>query len=526
MTASAHRHNTDHAIAPLLEARGIAVNTLEGRPLFANLHISLTTEPVALVGRNGVGKSTLLSILAGNRAPDRGTLDCKVDSVLVPQDLDEAHATAVVESWRGEAAASPRFARRLHRDLFEAGLPPLEELASGHSRGQLRKLHLLAAKRSAADLLLLDEPSQDLDAKGAAWLRGWLGDWSGGLVVVSHDRELLRLFEHFVVIAESGCRYIPGSFAHLEKQLREEEAQRQRQYIRNLNTLANEERKNETICRRRLRKKNVGRLHELRRRTSRARLNEKRSYAQQSQARVAKIREDRISATRQWAKATRRALAVSLPLSTVARALPPDDGTAAIELDSVGITRDGRELLSELSLKIGRDRLAIAGDNGAGKTTLLQVMTGQRSPSRGRAQCHAQRLGVIAQGSANWDLGASIVEHLGFHSALPSLDAVAQLLLAHRFPLALAQRPMASLSPGERVRAALVCITAQEPAVDVLVVDEPTFGLDFVGYRRLGDALRAWRGGLVIVSHDREFLDEIGIDRHLMLDGHGGHRYL
>src|SRR5690606_12203405 len=125
------------------------------------------------------------------------------------------------------------------------------------------------------------------------------------------------------------------------------------------------------------------------------------------------------------------------------------------------------------------------------------------------------RIGWIEQGGANWVRDESVVACLGDLGI--GADAAAQLLLSHKFPLALAQRPLRSLSPGDRARAALICLFARSPAVEVLVLDEPTFSLDLVGLQALARALKLWPGGLVVTSHDREFLEQIGVHRTIRL---------
>ncbi len=155
------------------------------------------------------------------------------------------------------------------------------------------------------------------------------------------------------------------------------------------------------------------------------------------------------------------------------------------------------------------------GPNGAGKTTLLELMLGRRAPDVGIAERVAAKLGYVAQGGSNWLLGDSLLALLRARGS--TTDEAAKLLVAHRFPLALGERPLSSLSPGERARAALLCLFARTPPLEVLVLDEPTFGLDLVGQRALTRALKAWPGGLVLASHDREFLAEVGIDRTIEL---------
>ena len=165
-----------------------------------------------------------------------------------------------------------------------------------------------------------------------------------------------------------------------------------------------------------------------------------------------------------------------------------------------------------------RTRLAITGPNGAGKTTLLEIMRREREPTSGRARTQGQRLGCIAQNASNWMSDDSLLYRLSVGSdATDAEEAVAQLLVAHRFPLALAERPLASLSPGERVRAALICLFQRRPVIELLVLDEPTDHLDFVGIAAVQEALRAWGGGLCVVSHDEEFLSAIGVERRIVL---------
>jgi ATPase subunit of ABC transporter with duplicated ATPase domains len=513
----------------LMEVRGLCVETPERRPLFRDLSVGIGRDRVALVGRNGVGKSTLLQILAGEAPVERGSLVRRTAPVLVRQDVDLEEVERAVRGLLERADEEPGFSRRLAREATEAGLRPISELVGTRpSRGEARKVLLLAAKLSDAELLLLDEPTEDLDEAGLAWLERWLGSWDRGAMVVSHHRALLRGFEHFFVVAESGCRYFAGTFEALERSLAEEGEARERQYVETLHVLEQQERRDEQIRRRRQRKKNVGRLHELDRCTSRMRLNQKRGYAQETQGKAAKIRAERIGAVRDWARATRRALAVSLPLELRGPVLGEPDGRELATLEGVGVSVDGRPLLSGIDLRVQRDRVAIVGPNGAGKTTLLRVLLGQQRPTTGKASCEIGRIGSIAQGATDWISDESLLGRMLDASPTSSFTEVAALLVEHKFPLALAERPLRSLSPGERVRAALLCLfqlAGTHGGVELLVLDEPTYSLDFVGIAALQRALRAWPGGLVIASHDRELLDGIGIETTLVLDGKGGHRF-
>jgi ATPase subunit of ABC transporter with duplicated ATPase domains len=241
---------------------------------------------VALIGRNGVGKSTLLQVLAGERAADSGEVMCSGERVLVPQG----------------------------REL------PLH--SRGSSPGELRRRRLQVAFDAVPDLLLLDEPTHDLDQAGLDWLARELQRWRKGLIVVSHDRRLLRGFSEFFLAAESGCRHVSGSFDALLATLAREQDVYEGAYLRRLERLSEHEQRQFRVRQRRKRKKNVGRVRELKRCTPKIRLNTKRSSAQKYQGKRDQIQAARREAVRGWAVAARRSLTVELPLSAALPALP------------------------------------------------------------------------------------------------------------------------------------------------------------------------------------------------------------
>jgi ATPase subunit of ABC transporter with duplicated ATPase domains len=459
-----------------LQLRNVSVATPSGRMLFRDLNLRLHDEHVGVVGRNGVGKSTLLSLLAGTAEPSTGHV--------------QAHGA--------------RFY-----------LPQVDDQELSLSRGEQRKLALEAARASGAEFLLLDEPTLHLDDAGVAWLRSWLGDWQGGLIVASHDQRVLADLRHFFVVSEAGCHYFGGSLSELTLHLEREHEASETRYVSNLHRLAEQEAHTAQVARRKARKKRKGRCSELDRATPRIRLNQKRDHAQVSHGRLAKLRQAKLTELRDWTQASRRAMNVNLSLELAVPELPPSSGEDLLALSGVAASAHGRHLFDALDLRVGRDRVAVIGPNGAGKTTLLQIMTGQRRPENGTAKLEYSKMGCIEQGGRNWLIEASLRAHL--LDLGRSSDEIANLLVTHRFPLALAERAFRSLSPGERARAALIAIFARTPSVELLVLDEPTFGLDLIGQRALVRALARWPGGLVIASHDQAFLDAVGIDQAIRL---------
>src|SRR6185369_1747748 len=307
------------------------------------------------------------------------------------------------------------------------------------SLGERRRALLTEARDSGADVLLLDEPSEHLDERALAWLRSWLADFRGGLLVATHDRRLLADFRHFFVVSESGCRYFGGTLDELDMELLRVHHESEQRYARNLHRLASEEEHTLHVARRKARKKRHGRVSELDRANPRILLNQKRDHAQVSHGRLARLREAKLASQRSWTLSTRRALRVSLSLELPIPSVPAEVDPELLTLRGVSVESGGRQLFDALDLSLGRERIAVVGPNGAGKTTLLEVMLGQRKPSTGTARRAFSKIGYVAQGGANWQLDDSLLALLSSLGA--SLECTTELLVAHKFPLALGQRP-------------------------------------------------------------------------------------
>lgn len=506
----------------VLTTNKLSINTPLGRNLIKNLNMSLGHEQVVVIGRNGVGKSTLLKTLAKGDST-KGVL-CTNDRWIVHQAIsDNAFNHAENNKLMNNLSLLFDFEPwRVKSELTEIGLNiELEYKALTRdffSQGELRKLNLVLAKLKNPALLLLDEPTEDLDNQGKEWLFKWLKSWSKGLIIISHNQLLMSLFENYFIVAESGCRYFNGNFSALEKDLVREEIDLQNKYISKINNLNEEENRSNKIIKRRQQKKAQGRLRELGRMTPKVRLNGKRAYAQESQGRVAKIRNHRIEDERLLVKAERRQLKVSFPLQLSVPNLSKFNVSNIIELNSIKLI----DSKSDLSLAIKRQRIAIKGDNGAGKTTLIKIIMGHIKPFHGSV-CHSniKKIAYISQGAENWLLEESLFDYLLQNNTYSSDDDVINMIVAGKFPLALSKRPMNSLSHGERVRAALICILAnhnKQLSLECLVLDEPTISLDILAVYELKKLLKKWSGALIIVSHDEGFLNDIAMDTWLHLN--------
>jgi ABC transport system ATP-binding/permease protein len=466
----------------LIDAQLVAASR-PGKPLFADLSFTMSTgERWGIVGLNGCGKSTLLGLLAGTAEPESGVIrrgrGVRVAALAQNPELPrgrvvDAVAPVADEAWEAEAV--------LDR-LGMGGL--LDAETSTLSGGQAKRVALARTLVAESDLLILDEPTNHLDLDAIAWLEDRLAGYRGGLVMVTHDRHLLDRVCTRVLELDRGRGYVHdgGYDAYLAGRAEREE--------RAVSAEA---------TRRNLARKELAWL----RRGAPARTSKPKARIEQA---------TRIVEGRQQDAAREGAL--PLHFGT------PRLGDKVVELHDLSFAYPGRPpLFDRLELLIdNRERLGIVGPNGAGKSTLLDVIAGRRSPTRGEVDVGpTARLGYYDQVGATLDLTQRVRDAVAGPSRKPDWTDAA-LLDAFWFGDDAQWAPIGLLSGGERRRLQLLLVLAAKP--NVLLLDEPTNDLDLDTLRLLEDFLDEWPGALLVVSHDRAFLERTVADV-IVLDGQG-----
>ena len=467
----------------LIDIAGVRMSR-PGRPLFGDVSMTVSAgERWGVVGINGAGKTTLLSVLAGVVEPEAGTIrrgrDVTVATLSQVLDLPSGSVRqAVGEGWRGESVLD----RLGLGDLLDTDTTEL-------SGGQAKRVALARALVADADLLILDEPTNHLDVDAIEWLERHLDRFKGGLVIVTHDRHLLDRVATKVIELDRGVAYVHagGYSGYLEGRAAREEME-----------AASE------AARRQLAKRELAWL----RRGAPAR------------TRKSKFRVGAATATIE-ARPPAQARPGDLDLATLHEGTPRL-GDQVIELHGVDVGYESRPLLvSRLDLLLDRrERLGVVGANGSGKSTLLDVIGGRREPSGGEVVVGPTvRVGIYDQRGRDLDPGLRVRDAVAGR-AEPSWWH-AGLLERFWFDRDAQYAPIELLSGGERRRLQLVLTLAERP--NVLLLDEPTNDLDLDTLRALEDFLDDWPGAVVVVSHDRTFLDRT-VDDVLVLDGRGGAR--
>ena len=543
-----------HTLTPAIILDRVSLSWPDGTTALSDVSGSFGAGRTGLVGRNGSGKSTLLRLVAGELAPTAGHITRTADAAYLPQrltldvdrpvadllgvgaplralraiesgDADPRHFDAVGSDWDIEA--------RAHAALAEAGLAPgmLDRSVGQLSGGEAVLTAIAGIRLRGAAIALLDEPTNNLDRDARARLYDMVRSWRGALVVVSHDIALLELVDDTAELYDNELSVFGGPYSQwrawldaeqgaardAERAARQAVKREKRQRIEAETTIA--------------RRAAMGRKAQLEKRVPPIVAGNLKRAAQVSAGKLRGEKADREASARETLDAAERRVR--------------DDDIVRIDLPDPGVPA-GRRIATlgdgERSWIVqGPERVALIGPNGAGKTTLLERLVGSgvepaggsaprvfpgldegpSIPLLARAELHTDRVGYLPQRVDGLDDGASVLENVA-----PSAPKVTMVELRNRLARflirgAAVERPVGTLSGGERFRVALARLMLADPPPQLLVFDEPTNNLDLDTVDQLVAALAAYRGAVLVVSHDDVFLERIGVDLVLELDRDG-----
>lgn len=533
------------------------------RTLFEGLDLTVARgDVIGVVGANGAGKSTLLRILAGDLDPLEGAVSVAPADAFVgwlPQEhervpgetvaayvarragcadatsameaaaaaladptsnadpaVDPAEAySAALDHWLATGAAD--LDERLPAVLADLGLDtemvrPDSTLMTALSGGQAARVGLAALLVSRFDIVLLDEPTNDLDLDGLDRLEAFVRDLRGGVVLVSHDREFLARSVTGVLeldLAQNTNTLYGGGY---DSYLEEREVNR-RHKREQYDEFA--EKKADLVARARVQRErsSQGVRNAIRKAPDNDKIR-RRAATESSEKQAQKVRqmESRIARLEE-VEEPRKEWVLQFSIGAA-----PRSSTVVATLDNA-VVRQGNFVLGPVSLQVDAgERIGITGPNGAGKSTLLRLLLGRQEPDEGRASLGASvAIGEIDQARALFTGTARLVDR--FEEFLPTWTTADVRTLLAKFGLRAdhVEREVGRLSPGERTRAGLALLQAR--GTNVLVLDEPTNHLDLPAIEQLEQALETYDGALLLVTHDRRMLQNVRLDRRWLVDG-------
>ncbi|WDQ98986.1 ABC-F family ATP-binding cassette domain-containing protein [Devosia sp. J2-20] len=513
--------------------------TPDNQPLFTGLDLAFGNHRTGLIGRNGTGKSTLLAIIAGLIPPAAGSVTIAGSLAMLEQCV-QVFPSDTIADHLGITTALARLDRlergqgsledadqadwtlpaRISGALNDVGLPdyPADRSLDTLSGGQRTRLALARLILAAPDIILLDEPTNNLDTGGRDAVANLLRHWRGAAIVVSHDRTLLREMDAIVELTTLGVHSYGGNWEHYAERKALEHDAAQHELSTAERKVADIDRKIQNVAQKKARKDGAGKRKAAKGGMPKILLGGMKENAENSSGENARIASRQRSEAAALVSAARARVEVLTPLTVSLAPTRLPAGRTVLQATALSGGPDTVTLLiSNLSFYItGPQRVAISGPNGSGKTTLLRLLTGDLPAQHGTAHIHVP-YAMLDQTVSLLDPAQTI--HDNFRALNPDSDertcraALARFMFRADAALQLA----GTLSGGEMLRAGLACTIGGDNPPQLLILDEPTNHLDIAAVEELEAGLRSYDGALLVISHDTDFLTSIGIERQIEL---------
>jgi ATPase subunit of ABC transporter with duplicated ATPase domains len=522
----------------------------DGTPVFSGLSLAIGTGRTGLIGVNGSGKSTLLRLIAGELRPGSGAIRATGDVGYLPQAItlgtrrtvcdllgisaarDALHAieagetgadafAAVGDDWDVEERARAWLDRL---GLAQLGLDDRVERLSG---GETIGVALAALFLRRPGIVLLDEPTNNLDLDARRRLYDAVAASTGVMVIVSHDRELLRLVDQVADLSGGEVRMYGGNLQAYEE-IRAGEQEAAERAVTTAGAEVRRERRDMIEAKvKQATRDRQGRKVAASGSLPRAAVDARKKHAQESAGRSHELHADRLQAARDHLEEAERAVRDDAAIRVALPATAVPAGRTVLTVTGLAGARwhpatgnhtrtDKQGVLADLILR-GPERLALTGPNGSGKTTLLKAIAGL-APLPGVTVRLGAVAGYLPQRLDILDDALTVVDNVRATAPAASVNEVRASLARFLFRGERADRLAGTLSGGERFRAVLAALLLAQPAPQLLLLDEPTNNLDMASVGQLAQALEGYRGAIIIASHDVPFLRSAGITRWLRLD--------
>lgn len=507
-------------------------------PLFSDLDLNFGPVRTGLVGRNGVGKTTLLRLIAGEQHAQSGSVSVSGTLGVMRQQVQVSPEETVADLFqatsalnvllraeRGDATTEElanadwtlelRIAAALSRLRIDIDLQtPLVAL----SGGQRTRASLAALLFAEPDFVLMDEPTNNLDRDGRDAVIDLLANWKSGAIVVSHDRELLETMDAIIELSTLGATRYGGNWTSYREIKTQQLAAAKRDLADAEKRVADVNRSAQISTERHARTSSRGKKNGAKGGTPRIILGGMKDRSEKTSGENTRLAERRREQAVEAVDAARERVEILQPLTVqiAPTRLPANKVVLRMERVTAGYEPD-RPIVQELSFTIvGPERIAVTGPNGSGKSTLLALVTSQLLPSSGTVQVMTD-LALLDQQVSLLDPSTSIRDN--FRRLNPEADenTCRAALARFIFRSDAALQIVSTLSGGQLLRAGLACVLGGSNPPPLLILDEPTNHLDIDSIEAVEAGLNGYDGALVVVSHDESFLNAINITRRLAL---------
>ncbi|WP_299737571.1 ABC-F family ATP-binding cassette domain-containing protein [uncultured Roseobacter sp.] len=513
--------------------------TPAGNLILSDIDATFGPERTGLVGRNGIGKTTLLRLMAGEAEPASGSITRPAVVGLLRQNPEHrpgdriadlfgvgAQLAILTRAADGEAteddlaAADWTLEDRLKRALVSVGLDhidlnvPVSEL----SGGQRTRASLAALFFCDPDMLLLDEPTNHLDRDGRQQVIGALRAWRGGMVVASHDRTLLAEMDAIVELTGLGAKRYGGNYDAYREQKNIELAAAEHELAHAERVWTESRKQAQVVAERKARTDRQGRKLRASGGQPKILLDARKERSENSGGATARMQDSRVADAAKAMEEAREKVEALEPLRIDVPTCGLVSRRHVLDVVDLSVGYDPRyPILKSVSLRVrGPERLLVEGANGAGKSTLLSCIMGALKPWHGSVSLHVSAE-LLDQDIGILDPNETVLDNFARLDPDASENEHRAVLARFLFRGGAVNQIVGTLSGGQQLRAGLACVFGRNEPPQLLLLDEPSNHLDIEATETLEAALRGYDGALLVVSHDSAFIDRIGLDRVIKL---------
>ena len=513
--------------------------------LFSHLNLTVnTSDKIALIGNNGSGKSTLLKIIAGKLFPSEGKITTDAEPYYVPQIFGQYNHLNIAQSLRIEnklkalheileGRATEKNFNHLNDDwtieerceeaLKYWQLPDLDltqkmETLSG---GQKTKIFLAGIFIHQPEFILLDEPSNHLDSEGRELLYNFIQSSKSTMIIVSHDRKLLNLLDTVCELSQQGIRTYGGNYEFYSNQKQVEKNALMHDIQSNEKIMRKAKEKERETIERQQKLDTRGKRKQEKAGVAKIMMNTLRNNAEKSTSKIKNVHAEKINGIHQELQDLRSALPAIDKIKFGFDDSVLHKGKILFSGSNINFKYDNKFLWNKnLDIQIhSGERIGLKGKNGSGKTTLIKIILGKAEPQTGTVFRTDNQAVYIDQDYSLINNELKVYEQaLQFNSRALQEHEIKIRLNRFLFTKEDWEKSCNALSGGERMRLILCCLTLSNQSPDIIILDEPTNNLDIQNIEILTEAINQYRGTLIVVSHDRYFLEEINIEKTILLD--------